>query len=91
MTSGILRAKGAYHADMICGGGGLTSGEFGWSGVVWTVDEWCTEVDGTAADCWADFGWETPRLKRKCGSGGVHSLSGYSLVSGDESEESKSI
>ena len=88
MTKGTGRTKGAYHAAMI--GGGFTRGSVGWSGVVWTVDERWTEVDGTTVDCWADLGWETPKLERKCESGGVVSLLlGCSLISGDESEDSK--
>ena len=71
--------------------GGLTKGKVGWSGVVWTVNGGWAEVDGPGVDCWDDLGWETPKLWRKCKSGGVVSmLPRCSLVSGDESEDLES-
>ena len=70
--------------------GGFTSGGGWWNGVVWTVDVWITEMDGPTRDYWADLGWETPKLWRKCKSGGVVSLLPRgSLVSGDDSEDSE--
>ena len=72
--------------------GGFTRGGVGWSGVVWTVDVGWTDVDVPGIDCWADLGWETPELRRKCKSSGVVSLLlGCSLCSGDKSEDSESI
>ena len=50
----------------------------------WIHERW-TEADGTAIGPWADLGWETPRVCKKCKSRGVDSLfPRVSLVSGDE-------